>query len=90
MALGINIVPGVNYKFNDHFSADLYLNLVAINFTHSWQKEYLETTTNTPAGTLNAKFNDRARSNSFNFGANFNNLSINDFLNFRLGINYHF
>ncbi len=90
MALGISVVPGVNYKINDNFSADLYLNFLALGFTHSWQKEYLEASTTTPAGTVTVKDTDRTRNNQFNFGANFSNLSLNDFLGFRLGFNYHF
>lgn len=90
MSLGILVMPGVNYKFNDHFSADLYFRALSLEFTHSWQKEYIETSTNTPAGTITEKYTDRTRNNQFDFGANFSNLSLFDFLNFTLGINYHF
>ena len=90
MALGISVVPGVNYKINDNFSADLYLEFIRASFIHSWQKEYIEYSTTTPAGTVTTKNTDRTRDNQFNFGANFNNLTLNDFLGFRLGINYHF
>jgi opacity protein-like surface antigen len=90
MALGITVLPGVNYKFNDNFSADLYIDFLRVNFTHSWQKEYAETTTTTPAGNVTAKDTYRYRDNRFNFGVNFNNHTINDILGFRFGINYHF
>jgi hypothetical protein len=90
MALGISVVPGVNYKFNDKFSADLYLEFIRASFIHSWQKEYIEYTTTTPAGSVTVKDTDRSRDNQFNFGANFNDLNLNDVLGFRLGINYHF
>ena len=90
MALGINIVPGVNYKFNDNFSADLYLDIVSVNFSHQWQKEYLDVT-NTVAGvTITDKQTNRTRNNNFRFGADFDNLSINQILGFRLAFNYHF
>lgn len=84
MALGINIVPGVNYKFNDNFSADLYLDIVSVNFSHQWQN--LEVT-NTVAGVT---INRTTRNNNFRFGADFDNLSINQILGFRLAFNYHF
>lgn len=90
MSLGITVLPGVNYKINDNFSADLYLEFCRVSFIHSWQKEYIEYSTTTPAGTVTTKDTDRTRDNQFNFGANFNNLTLNNFLGFRLGINYHF
>lgn len=86
MTLGINIVPGVNYKFNDNFSADLYLDIVSVNFRHQWQKEYLEFTN----VTITVKQTKRTRNNNFRFGADFDNLSINQILGFRLAFNYHF
>lgn len=91
MALGISIVPGVSYKFNEKFSADLYLNMLNVNFNHSWTKTYTEinyTPTGLPAYTETSTA--RTRTNTFNFGADFSNLSIQQFLNFRLAFNYHF
>lgn len=85
-SIAVNIVPGVNYKFNENFSADLYLDLLSVNFTHSWEN-YSEDFS-TSATTNTTKINES--SNNFYFGANFNNLTLNRFLGFRLGINYHF
>lgn len=94
MALGISVVPGVNYKINDNFSVDLYLEFIRASFIHSWQKEYIEYSTTTPAGTVTTKNTDRTRDNQFEFGAfkdlTLNDLTLNDFLGFRLGFNYHF
>ena len=85
-SIAVNIVPGVNYKFNERISADLYLDLLNVNFTHRWSNESYDrsTTATTNTGKTNTS------SNSFNFGANFNSLSLNRFLAFRLGFNYHF
>ena len=91
MTLGIRIVPGVSYKFNEKFSADLYFEMVSVQFSHNWQKEYLETGHTPAVGTAwTESHTDRTRNNTFTFGANFDDLSINQFLNFRLAFNYHF
>lgn len=91
MELGIEILPGVSYKFNDNFSADMYFGFASVNFSHAWQKEYLETEHVPAVGTAwTEKETYRNRDNNFRFGLNFDDLRIQNFLNFRIGFNYHF
>lgn len=85
-SIAVSVVPGVNYKFNDNFSADLYLDVLGLAFTHSWANYSADFSTS--ATTLTGKNN--SSSNSFRFFGNFNNQTLGAFLGFRLGFNYHF
>lgn len=85
-AIAFTITPGVNYKFNDNFSADLYLELLGLGFTHSWVKT--KTETSTAAATVSNEA--RVRTNNFRFFGNFDNQTINNVLGFRVALNYHF
>lgn len=85
-SLAVSVVPGVNYKFNEKLSADLYLNVIGLGFTHTWTKNHTETV----AGGVTNSTDTRVRNNRFNFFGNFSNQSINNFLGFRLALNYHF
>ena len=73
----LTAVPGVNYRFSNHFSADLYIDLLGISYT--------SVTTHNTAN--NAKLNNH----QFACLASFNAESLADHLNlFRIGFNYHF
>jgi len=79
----ITVVPGVNYRFSNHFSADLYIDLLGIAYTSS-TVHYK----NTVAGVTTESKGTRS---DFRCVASFNAESLADHLNlFRLGFNYHF
>ena len=81
-SISFSVVPGLNYKFNDRLSADLYIDLLRLSFVHTtniWENvnvdgdKYVENT------------------NNFYFGANLNAQTLSSqFSHFRLGFNYHF
>ena len=91
----VALVPGVSYRFNSHLSADLYLNLLQIAYTHTTVIEKDQIEHGTKAATDN-----KVTYSSFNFGnniANLINLSMGGYggsnLNistFRIGVNYTF
>ena len=85
-AIAFAITPGVNYKFNDNFSADMYLDLLGVSFRHTWIKT--KTETSTAAATVSNE--RRFRDNRFNFFGNFDNQTLNNVLGFRVALNYHF
>ena len=85
-AIAFTITPGVNYKFNDNFSADLYLELLGVEFTHSWVKAKVERST--AAATVSTE--TRNRDNRFNFFGNFDGQTLNNIMGFRVALNYHF
>lgn len=81
-SITFSVVPGINYKFNDRLSADLYIDLLKLTFDHTTtiQENYdydgdklVET------------------ENTFYVGARLNAQTLTDqFSHFRLGFNYHF
>ena len=82
-SLSIAAVPGINYRFSNHFSADLYIDLLGIGFvnqtTHYKDK----------VGGVDVERKTTAR--DFHCVASFSTESLADHLNlFRLGFNYHF
>lgn len=86
--LALSVVPGVNYRINEHFSADLYIDLARIGFTHTSTKTY--------GAMVNAAWDEdflvnTDKNNYFGLTAN---ATAQDFTthfgNFRLGFNYHF
>ena len=82
--LDFSIVPGVNYKFNDKWSADCYINLAGLAFTRTATKNY---------GTLADPDALTSTNVTTNFGliANSSAQDLNAHLgNFSIGINYHF
>lgn len=82
-SLAVTIVPGVNYRFSNHFSADLYIDIIGLAFT-STTAHYK----NTVAGTVTEWTNTIK---DFGCIANLNAETLDDHLNlFRLGFNYHF
>lgn len=81
---GINITPGVNYRFNEHFSADLYIDIAGISFCHEHNTYY-----NNPID--REKVTETRKHNTFGLNANAAEQSLNAHLNnFRIGFNYHF
>lgn len=86
--LGIQIVPGLNYKLSDNFSADLYLNVARLAFTHYSSKAVND---NYAAGysTVNPDDNQTVNTqNEFSFGVDMSGYDLTNL--FSIGINYHF
>ena len=88
----VALVPGVSYRFSTHLSADLYLNLLQIAYTHTTLVEH------TQAGSSS---NDKVTYNSFTFGNNTSNLlnlsmggygggTVSNISTFRIGATYTF
>ena len=87
-AIDLSITPGVNYRINEHFSADLFIDLAGLNFTHAATKNYGALTT---SGWDDDFLVNTDVTNSFGFNVNANAQTINAHLGaFRLGFNYHF
>lgn len=89
--IDFRVVPGLNYKFSDNFSADLYLNIAELVFRHKTEKTFNDWNAqaglpaNTPANTDETVYNE----NRFGFRADItNDNSINSL--FSIGFNYHF
>lgn len=86
---GFVVVPGLNYKFNERLSMDLYFDLVSLGYMYrrTTEKEELEFG---PEPTKDVVGNI-STSSQFYFGANLSAQSISDHLGFcRLGFNFHF
>ena len=84
--IDFSIVPGVNYKFNDNWSADCYIDLAGIAFTHTSTKTYVGGTGATKDDLVSTDVD-----NTFGLIANASAQTLNAHLgNFRIGINYHF
>ena len=92
----VTLVPGVSYRFNPHLSADLYLNLLQIAYTHT---TLIESPQAEPADKASA--DDKVTFSSFTFGNNISNLinlamggyggsNVSNISTFRIGINYTF
>lgn len=79
----LTIVPGVNCRFSNRFSADLYVDLLGLAFTTF--------TSHTLATDDGNRSEYKTTSNSFSCIANLNAETLEDHLGlFRLGFNYHF
>ena len=79
----LTVVPGLNYKFNEKISADLYIDLLGIAYTS--ETDHYK---NTDAGVTTESKGTRS---DFRCVASFNPESLADHLIlFRLGFNYHF
>lgn len=86
--IDLSITPGVNYRINEHFSADLFIDLAGLSFTHTATKNYGAMTT---SGWDDDFLVNTDVVNNFGFNANANAQTIANHLgNFRIGINYHF
>lgn len=80
-AWGINVVPGMNYAFNDNFSMDLYLNFIGLGFNSYTRTGYIYPGEKTASTTMNE------------FGFNFQSSGMTiDYLTrmVTVGFNYHF
>lgn len=86
-SIALTIVPGVNYKINDKFSADLYVDLLGLGFTHRTTTTFNDYTVGGVADTYETTRNY----NDFYLMANCDAQTLRNHLNvFRLGFNYHF
>ena len=74
------ITPGVNYKFNDKWSADMFIDLAGIEYSH--RTSYLYAGDDLVSTTKTNNFGLTADASAQTIGAHFGN--------FRIGINYHF
>lgn len=92
----VALVPGVSYRFNPHLSADLYLNLLQIAYTHTTLDEHPQA-----EPTDKASSDNKVTYSSFTFGNNISNLinlsmggyggsNVSNISTFRIGINYTF
>ena len=87
-SVAFTIVPGVNYRISEKFSADLYIDLAGLYFNHNTIKTYGALTAN---GWDDDMLVDTDVTNDFGLFANASAQSINAHLGiFRLGFNYHF
>lgn len=59
---GLNVIPGINYAFSEHFSMDLYVNLLGLHAWlqngDGWSRHDLGFNANAGAQSLNAQFNN--------------------------------
>ena len=86
-AISLTVVPGINYKFNDNFSADLYIDLLGLGFTHTSTTQF----TDWSAGGVADTYETTTSQNEFYLTANCDAQTLNAHLNlFRIGFNYHF
>ncbi len=85
------IVPGLNYKFSDNFSADLYLNVAALAYNFHREKTFTDwnVVNDMPAGSPVWTSENIYTTNDFNFEVDmFENYNLNNL--FTIGFNYHF
>ncbi len=84
--ISLSITPGVNYKFNDNWSADCYIDLAGLAFTHTSMKTYAGFGATNPDELITTDVD-----NSFGLNVNAAPQTLNaHFGNFRVGIHYHF
>ena len=77
------VAPGLNYRISNHFSADLYIDLLGLAFVSQTTHYY-----DSNNGVIDEW---KTTNNTFNCIASFNAETLRDHLNiFRLGFNYHF
>lgn len=89
--ISLDIVPGLNYKFNDNLSADLYLNVAALAFSHRTDKNFIDLNVlyGMPEGSPTWTAETTNTENTFGLRANMNNdYTLNNI--FTIGFNYHF
>lgn len=85
--IDVAITPGMNYKFSDNFSADLYIDLLGLGYTHNTTNTFVDASA---AGITNTTETTRT-TGAFRFIANANAQDLlTHFGLFRLGFNYHF
>lgn len=85
--IDFTVTPGLNYKINDKFSADLYIDLLGLGYTYRSTNTFNDASV---AGTTITNETTRTAS-YFYLTANANAQTIAGHLNlFRLGFNYHF
>lgn len=90
-SFGINITPGLNYKFTDHVSMDIYIDLLGLGFYHSHTNNFIDNNPNNVNGTYTDTEEYNTTSNYFHFTANANAQTVREHLSlFRIGFNYVF
>ena len=90
--IALTVVPGLNYKFNDKFSADIYIDLLGLGFSHRSERLFRDWNVigGAPAGTPANTDESVYTSNNFYLTANASAQSLWNHLNlFRIGFNYH-
>jgi hypothetical protein len=91
--IALTVVPGLNYKFSNKFSADIYIDLLGLGFSHRTEKVFNDWNVmgGAPAGTPTNTTENVYNTNEFYLIANANAQTLRDHLTaFRLGFNYHF
>ena len=86
----IEVVPGLNYAFNEHWSMDIYLNFMGLGFSHA--KTSRNEATYSATGAVD-KYDEKNYdvTNIFYLAINNGAVTGNDILNnIRFGINYAF
>ena len=89
----LTVVPGLNYKFNEKISADLYIDLLGLGYGHHVEKTFRDWNVigGLPAGSPANTDESTYVSNEFYLTANANAQLLRAHLGlFRLGFNYHF
>ena len=90
-SFGISVTPGLNYKFTDHVSMDIYIDLLGLGFNHRHINTFDDNNPNNVYGTYTDTEEYNTTSNDFYFNANFNAQTVREHLSlFRLGFNYVF
>lgn len=85
--VALTVTPGLNYRFSDNFSADLYIDLLGIGYAYNRTNVFNDLTV---GGVTNTNETTTTQSGFF-LTANANAQTLTDHLNlFRLGFNYHF
>lgn len=86
-SIALTVVPGVNYKINDKFSADLYVDLLGLGFTH----RTTTTVNDYSVGGVEDTYETTRSYNDFYLMANCDAQTLRNHLDlFRIGFNYHF
>ena len=79
-SVALTLVPGVNYRINENWSADCYIDLAGLYIAHSDTKTY-----------TGDNLDETQHTTNFGLMANASAQDLNThFGNFRIGINYHF
>lgn len=90
--LRFSVTPGVNYRINERFSADLYIDLAGLTFEHTSTKTYGANVGTGASAHWDEDFLvNTNKDNTFRLNANTSDQTLMAHLNnFRLGFNYHF
>lgn len=85
--IDFTVTPGLNYKINDKFSADLYIDLLGLGYNYRRSNTFVDYSTSSTTMTTETTIT----TSNFYLTANANAQTLNNHLNlFRIGFNYHF